>query len=416
MPELTAVTAALMALILVAGLVLGWILRSDRSAREKIAINAGWQQQIESQQSERERIAKQNKSLMDQVSQYQASMKDSTLRAKELSTSLKETFRRRDALQGQIKDIRGKLEVMVAERDRLLADHRSAAAKVEANKTAIKERDEKIQRLSADLANWQSRVPPLVDRYRARDEEACQLASELDDARTSLDQVRAERDEIRTQLGSMREKLAALESAIGSEHTRIEPVDADTLPDGLDASNEPHDDTAESEITDLRDQVDDSILLSAWEPGSGVDDRIPVANPDDDGPWARVPTAGESDIDALDDGQFSRSIAPDTLDSLETSASSLLPPYLAGNNDAYADEAETDASYDDLRQIKGVGPAIEKTLNDLGFFRFQQIAEMTEFDIDRVARQLKGFRSRIYREDWIGQARMLQQQKSNSPA
>jgi NADH-quinone oxidoreductase subunit E len=55
-------------------------------------------------------------------------------------------------------------------------------------------------------------------------------------------------------------------------------------------------------------------------------------------------------------------------------------------------------------------------LHDLGFFRYYQIAEMTEYDIDRVARQLKGFRSRIYREDWIGQARMLQIQKNSSPS
>jgi uncharacterized coiled-coil protein SlyX len=51
-----------------------------------------------------------------------------------------------------------------------------------------------------------------------------------------------------------------------------------------------------------------------------------------------------------------------------------------------------------------------------GFERFHQIADMTEFDIDRVARQLKGFRSRIYREDWIGQARLLQNQKNKSPS
>ncbi len=57
--------------------------------------------------------------------------------------------------------------------------------------------------------------------------------------------------------------------------------------------------------------------------------------------------------------------------------------------------------------IKGVGPAIEKTLNEMGIFNFQQIADMSEYDIDRVARRLKGFHSRIHREDWIGQARML---------
>ena len=31
---------------------------------------------------------------------------------------------------------------------------------------------------------------------------------------------------------------------------------------------------------------------------------------------------------------------------------------------------------DDLKMIKGVGPAIEKTLNEMGIFNFQQIAEM----------------------------------------
>ena len=69
---------------------------------------------------------------------------------------------------------------------------------------------------------------------------------------------------------------------------------------------------------------------------------------------------------------------------------------------------------DNLKEIKGVGPAIEKTLNGLGIYRFNQIAEMSEYDIDRVAQQLKGFRSRIYREDWIGQARTLQYQKNNA--
>ncbi len=76
--------------------------------------------------------------------------------------------------------------------------------------------------------------------------------------------------------------------------------------------------------------------------------------------------------------------------------------------------AENDT--DDLKLIKGVGPVIEKTLNELGIYRFNQIAEMSEFDIDRVAQQLKGFRSRIYREDWVGQARNLQHQKNNDLA
>lgn len=75
-------------------------------------------------------------------------------------------------------------------------------------------------------------------------------------------------------------------------------------------------------------------------------------------------------------------------------------------NGAGAGSAAPD-SVDDLKAIKGVGPAIEKILNGLGIYRFGQIADMSEAEIDRVASELRGFRSRIYREDWIGQARML---------
>ncbi|MBT8087616.1 MAG: hypothetical protein KJO46_06245 [Gammaproteobacteria bacterium] len=62
---------------------------------------------------------------------------------------------------------------------------------------------------------------------------------------------------------------------------------------------------------------------------------------------------------------------------------------------------------DNLQLIRGIGPAIEKTLNEMGIFRYRQIAAMSEYDIDRIAQRLKGFHSRIYREDWIGQAREL---------
>ncbi len=84
-----------------------------------------------------------------------------------------------------------------------------------------------------------------------------------------------------------------------------------------------------------------------------------------------------------------------------------------GDDSSTDDDSDDDVaagindSRDNLKLIKGIGPVIEKTLHELGIFRFQQIANMSEYDIDRIAKHLKGFRSRIYREDWIGQARDL---------
>ena len=109
MPELTVMHFGLLGGALVVGLLVGWFIRADRCAKEKIAVNASWQDQLESQQSEHNRLSEQNKSLMEQISQYQASQKDYANRAKELSDSLKEAFARRDELQRQLKDMRGNL-------------------------------------------------------------------------------------------------------------------------------------------------------------------------------------------------------------------------------------------------------------------------------------------------------------------
>lgn len=62
---------------------------------------------------------------------------------------------------------------------------------------------------------------------------------------------------------------------------------------------------------------------------------------------------------------------------------------------------------DDLTLISGIGPGIQKKLNQLGIYTFQQIAEFTPEDIENVTRALKVFKGRIGRDNWIGQAAAL---------
>ncbi|OZA86390.1 MAG: hypothetical protein B7X76_05205 [Azorhizobium sp. 39-67-5] len=67
--------------------------------------------------------------------------------------------------------------------------------------------------------------------------------------------------------------------------------------------------------------------------------------------------------------------------------------------------AELDAvGADDLKQIKGIGPLNERKLNALGIYHFRQIAAWTP-DEARWIGAFLGFRGRVEREDWIGQAR-----------
>lgn len=64
------------------------------------------------------------------------------------------------------------------------------------------------------------------------------------------------------------------------------------------------------------------------------------------------------------------------------------------------------AGADDLKLISGVGPKLEQTLNELGFWHFDQISKWTGDEIAWVDSRLK-FKGRIERDDWMAQASIL---------
>lgn len=306
MPDISVIDIAILAGMALIGIVIGWVLRGHRSADEKAAINAGWQEQIEAQRNEHERLIKQNKGLMEQVNQFQASNTDAKNRAKELSQAVQEAFSKRDDLQREIKDIRSNLEVSIAERDQLRTDIQTRDNSEPDDTT----KDERIQKLSLELENWQNRLPPLIERFRERNAEAEQFEADLEIARA---------------------RILELKTASNDEQTHIAPgEESAAMTNGHGESNDTSELADDESVDEKRDEVD-----------------------------------------------------------------------------------LVDEPHDKLQQIKGIGPAIEKTLNEMGIFRYHQIAEMSEYDIDRVAQRLKGFRSRIYREDWIGQARDLHDQNAS---
>lgn len=383
MPEITAPLITLLVLILGVGVVAGWMSRSRRCAQEKTAMNVGWQEQLSAQRSEHDRLGSQNKNLMEQISYYQSTSDATKTRTTELSEALKQALKSRDELQREIKDIRGNLEIAVEEREQLQINLKSRGP----SDRAVKERDEKIFKLSRELESWQNRLPPLIERFRVRNEEALQLEADL---------------------AHSRERIDALQTMVGSEQTRVEPVDPDSMTDGMDASND-----ALEAVADEQD-LDHSFAGAedSWDVGKpNNDDEVPGYVNGEDTEEDRIDslledfqgTATNELLDDLDDVDEVSNVSEEP----EESAQAEVPSDFIASNGAES------GLRDNLKLIKGVGPSIEKTLNEMGISRFNQIAEMSEYDIDRVARRLKGFHSRIYREDWIGQARNLQLQKED---
>jgi len=66
---------------------------------------------------------------------------------------------------------------------------------------------------------------------------------------------------------------------------------------------------------------------------------------------------------------------------------------------------------DNLKRIRGIGPVLERMLNRLGIYQYRQIAAWSADDVLYFDEQLKDFRGRIERDDWIRNARLQHQNK-----
>ena len=62
---------------------------------------------------------------------------------------------------------------------------------------------------------------------------------------------------------------------------------------------------------------------------------------------------------------------------------------------------------DDLKRISGVGPKLERLLNENGVFYFWQVASWSSKDVDTIDEKLDVFRGRILRDEWVTQATKL---------
>ena len=70
-----------------------------------------------------------------------------------------------------------------------------------------------------------------------------------------------------------------------------------------------------------------------------------------------------------------------------------------------------DGEADDLKKISGVGPVLEKKLNDFGIYHYSQIAALKKAEVAEIDDALN-FKGRIEKDDWLKQAKALQKEKA----
>lgn len=70
-------------------------------------------------------------------------------------------------------------------------------------------------------------------------------------------------------------------------------------------------------------------------------------------------------------------------------------------------KATKSSGSDDLKKIKGIGPALEKKLNAEGITSYTQIANLKAADVAKLEENVVRFPGRIKRDGWVAQAKQL---------
>ncbi len=282
-------------------------------------------------------------------------------------------------------------------------------------------KNDEIRGLKAKLATASGDASASVkfktDLSACNDENAglkARIAKLESDADLNLTNSQAENEQLKTQIASLEGDLAAAKNAsttstatvatlgaIGGSAVTAAVTGGGGTSSSMDAWN--------SDYGKIKKRLDELEIL-ATDDEEDTDEELQA--------WTSETEFLQSKIAILKSGADSDE-TKSRISELDAGAISLL----AILNKARADKAEGIAKVrrqgygagvrDDLKEIEGVGPVLEKVLNGLNVWTFKQIAQWDSGRVAEVSANLPSFKDRIGREDWVGQSKELHFQHYN---
>ncbi|MEY4984483.1 MAG: hypothetical protein RIR62_2749 [Pseudomonadota bacterium] len=116
-------------------------------------------------------------------------------------------------------------------------------------------------------------------------------------------------------------------------------------------------------------------------------------------PVAAAPAAASADVAVME--------APAAKPAAKAKAEAAAPAVAGEGVKPKALKAPRKGQADDLKQIEGIGPVLEKLCHELGIYHFDQIAAWGADEVAWMDANLKGFRGRVTRDRWVAQAKLI---------
>lgn len=325
---------------------------------------------------------------------------------------------KRNALQSEIEDWKGKVAGLTSDLDQRTAD-------LDRIKIQVDERDKKISELDEKISGHRSEVT--------------KLESKIEDREATIASLRSDIGREDDQVASMRKQLDAANGTIGTLRK-----DADGYKNTIDALR------ADLDAARHQQAKVDEDLAAARAEAESASSSLANARSAADGLQARIAeleagVAGSADLESriasleaeLDRVRADRDETAGKLADLESEHAESAPKPAAAQEAvpvAPAELPDKDAALarvaeiatrtrgtgpvvdDDLKKIHGVGPKLEQLLKNMDITSFRQVASFTGEDVQYVTAALDAFPGRIERDNWMASAAEEHMKKYGEPA
>jgi predicted flap endonuclease-1-like 5' DNA nuclease/archaellum component FlaC len=247
------------------------------------------------------------------------------------------------------------------------------------------------QKANAELKSLQAEYQSFKDQFATREAELQRAQVEAEETKRQLRPLQEERKRLTAELEETQAELIRLESAVTAQQVTIEDLNDQilgmrtktqataTAADVPDFPYEPVDAVAEMQ----------SAFNAALQRLAAVEEKLRLIESASRAE-AAVEKLFETAEEEEDDDDEAR------IEAARAIVRAAIAPAPEGQKD-------------DLQQIKGIGPFIEKQLNELGIATYSQIAQLDENLIGHLTTAIQFFPGRIQKDQWVEQAKELVQ-------
>jgi predicted flap endonuclease-1-like 5' DNA nuclease/uncharacterized coiled-coil protein SlyX len=344
--------AELLVALLVAallGVLVGWLFTAVRWRRRIEQLEEGWNSKLQLAERQTERMDSQLQTAVRERDKAGAAYREAEGELADLRSQLTASTSKLAGIEVRQHD----LSTALAAQDDTSTSLRE---ELTASRVELQRREQELARLTEDLRQSNTR---LAD------------PSELEERLRLYQRQLGDMEELRENLAALREQMAAQEEERASA---LREKDA--------------------ELTELQDE-----LRIITEREQGREERL------------RIATTAEAQM-RTELSRLTRQISALTTerDSIEAELGAEQQAFTVAApaaEEADPPHAPPRHAADDLKKIAGIGPKLERMLNEHGVYRYRDIAAWGEGEIEHFSKLRGEFRGRIERDNWIEQATAL---------